>query len=55
MATKISKKDWDEVTQFILDELEARKTSKAREKHKKIWAEVDRQVSMELFTRSLFT
>jgi len=52
MATRISKKDWDNVTTFVLDELQARKASKMRRRHEAIWQEVDRQVYMESMSRS---
>jgi hypothetical protein len=48
---RITKKDWDSVQQFILDELESRKGSNARKRQSRIWKEVDRQVYMEGVSR----
>lgn len=48
---RITKKDWNNIEQFITDELDTRKGSKARKRHTKIWKEVDRQVAMEGMSR----
>lgn len=52
MPKKITRKDWDAVEHFILDEMETRKQSKDRKRHENIWREVDRQVYMESLKRT---
>ena len=49
---RITRKDWDTIEQFILDEMETRKRSKARRRQTTIWKEVDRQVYMESMSRT---
>ena len=49
---RITKKDWDSVQQYILDELNAREMSKARKRQSNIWKEVDRQVYMQGVSRT---
>jgi len=52
MAKRIQKKDWDNIEQFVQDELSKREGSEFRKKHQNIWKEVDRQVSMESMSRT---
>jgi hypothetical protein len=49
---RIDKKDWQSVTQFILDEVKTRKASKYRIRQERIWKEVDRQVAMDAPSRA---
>lgn len=48
---RITEKDKKFVATFINDELKSRKANKYRQKHEKIWKEVDRQVYMESMQR----
>lgn len=43
---RISSTDWDKVEKHVSEVFEARKKSKFRAEHERIWKEVDRQVSM---------
>lgn len=44
---RITPKDWDNVADFVTKTLKSRETGMFRKKHERVWAEVDRQVSME--------
>lgn len=44
---KITKKDWEKVQTFLMDELGTRKNSQFRTSAENRWREVDRQVAME--------
>ena len=48
---RITKKDWDEVANFIKSTLEARKGGKHRKQAERMWKETDRQVAMESMSR----
>lgn len=43
---KVTKKDWDKVSEFVKAEHETRKKDKFRSHHETIWKEVDRQINM---------
>lgn len=48
---RITSKDFDRIEDFVLDELETRKTSQFRKAHEERWKEIDRQVEMKPMQR----
>jgi len=48
---KVRAADWDKVETHVKDVFDARKTSKFRKDHERIWKEVDRQIAMEPLQR----